>query len=565
MDRLIKSQKAVVVGAVILTVAAALAALVLFNKLNAALLWVEHTLLVQNTSKDLLLKLVNAETGQRGFLVSADAKYLEPYEKAIRELRTPWDKLRNLTGDNDTQQGRLAVVEPLISKRLDEMESTIKLARGGQLAEARELVLQNTNKGTMDKIREQLAAVDIEELSLLSSRTAMADELRKWLLAFILLALLGALGLAGSVSKAFRDHFVDLDAAHKNLQTSNLLLESRVAERTAELEASKRNIEHDAHRLRVAEARQRVAVEAGELGTWDLDMTTNRAVRTGRHDQIFGYETPPPEWGTENFLAHVHPDDRARIELLLAEGSRNETSWDFECRILRASDQQSRWIEVHGGPRFDEQGQLAGYVGVVADVTDRKGREEQLEFVTKELAHRSKNMMAVIQAISRQTAKHSSSVETFEKSFSARLAGLSQSQDLLLGKNWRGADLQDLVVAHLTPFTERSRLKIDGPPVILRPESAQNFGFALHELATNAAKYGALSVPPGIVTVSWILEAGRIRFCWQEHGGPAVTEPSRKGFGNFVTGKMMEQTLGGTVAFAYRRRNRQLTVCSRAA
>lgn len=543
MDRLIKTQKIVVIAALSLTVAGVLASLFLFSKLTEASRWVRHTLEVQKASDELLNLLINAETGQRGFMLTNDPSYLKPYHLAIGGLATATLTIQTLTADNPSQQARLNEINQLIPAKLDELSKTIELSKNGRKDDALNLIEMNAGKASMDKIRLHLRAIENDEEKLLASRAKNADRLRRLLLSFIGLSLVGSSALAASVSRSFRDHFVALNDARQKLQMSNFQLQHLLQERTSDLAV-------EGQRVRVSDARQRVAVEAGNLGAWDFDLAIGKTSSTPRHDQIFGYEEDTaPDWTIDSYLAHVHPEDRDRIERLVTDGGTD--AWNFECRIIRAGDETVRWVEFHGGPRFDERDELIGYVGVIGDVTDRKAREAQLDFVTKELAHRSKNMLSVIQAISRQTARYSSTVDGFEKAFSARIAGLSQSQDLLVGQNWRGAALANMINAHLAPFADRLRVKVDGPSVFLKPDAAQNLGFALHELATNASKYGALSGPRGTIAISWTVDGGAVKLRWQERDGPAVSPPDRKGFGNFVTGKMMEQTLTGKVELTF--------------
>jgi PAS domain S-box-containing protein len=544
MGRLEKSLKPVVVAATALTLMATLAALVVFSKRVQAVNWVEHSMTIQIAANELLNVLVDAETGQRGFLITGNAADLAPYDSALIRIKTPWQRLRGLTTDNQAQTERLAAIEPLVSEKLGELQLTMDIARTQGPDQAHNQVRMNTAKATMEKIRGLLAAFQNEEAQLLATRARFADQLANWLYAVIGVALTGVTALAVTISKAFSDYIREIGQSRADLVAANLSLERKVAERTLALE-------DEAKRLRDAEIKQRIAVEAGELGLWELDFKTNRATRTPRHDQIFGYDTLLSEWSPSTFLKHVHPEDRARVNAVLNGDRSQPQTWDFECRILRNPDQDVRWISKHGAPKFNGAGEIEGYVGVVSDITDRKNREEQLDFVTKELAHRSKNMLSVIQAICRQTAKSAVSVESFEKSLTARISGLSQSQDLLQAKNGRGAVLNDLVITQLAPFADRSRLIVKGPALLLKPDIAQNLGFALHELGTNAAKYGAWSVPHGTVTIEWRLDRDDITVSWRERGGPVVSAPSRKGFGNFVTGRMMEQSLSGDVSLDY--------------
>jgi two-component sensor histidine kinase len=176
-----------------------------------------------------------------------------------------------------------------------------------------------------------------------------------------------------------------------------------------------------------------------------------------------------------------------------------------------------------------------------------------------EISHRSKNLLTVIQSIARRTARTAGTMEEFERRFERRLQGLAASHDVLVRENWLGAPLADLVRQQLAPFVEiqSSRFEVAGPDIVLTAEAAQAIGLAIHELATNAIKYGALSEPAGKVRVSWTFDenpgaAGQILLSWIEQSGPPVSPPARKGFGHVVIGEMVERSLNGkvTVEFA---------------
>lgn len=179
-----------------------------------------------------------------------------------------------------------------------------------------------------------------------------------------------------------------------------------------------------------------------------------------------------------------------------------------------------------------------------ADLTRQK---EQSEFLMRELAHRSKNQLAVIRGMAQQTARQSDNVSDFVVSFSQRIQGLAQSQELLLRQDWQGAWLHDLVTAYLDLFAIRERTQVEGPPLFLGAHAVQNLGFALHELGTNAAKHGALTVERGLVHMTWRVDEdkGTIEFEWREQNGPTVHPPTRQGFGQLVLTRLVAQAVGG--------------------
>jgi PAS domain S-box-containing protein len=195
------------------------------------------------------------------------------------------------------------------------------------------------------------------------------------------------------------------------------------------------------------------------------------------------------------------------------------------------------------------------YAGaVVLDITERKQREDHIHYLLRELTHRSKNIMAIVQAMARQTVAEALSARDFEQKFSARLQGFAYSHDLLLKENWQGVAIDELVRSQLGAFADLigSRVEMKGPNLFLTPEATQNLGLALHELSINAAKHGALSVPQGSVLVHWstfTTDSGDMQFLlsWSEMNGPAVRAPRHKGFGQLVLERMLPRALDADV------------------
>lgn len=206
-------------------------------------------------------------------------------------------------------------------------------------------------------------------------------------------------------------------------------------------------------------------------------------------------------------------------------------------------------------PMRDASGAVVGLVGVSTDITARKRREEHVELLMHELSHRTKNLLAVIQALARQLMRASSDPADFEQKFMARIQALARAHDLLVQQHWQGAQLADVVGAQLYPFVggegDRGRVALDGPPLMLRLEAVQNLSLVLHELATNASKYGALSVPTGTIAIAWRIDGDALVFEWREAGGPPVTPPTRRGFGHTIIERMLAQGLESEVSLEY--------------
>lgn len=186
---------------------------------------------------------------------------------------------------------------------------------------------------------------------------------------------------------------------------------------------------------------------------------------------------------------------------------------------------------------------------------ERRRAEEHKEILIRELHHRVKNMLATVHALSRAPTSAAQSVAEFREVLSARLHSLAQTHDLLLASDWEAAPLRGILWGELSPFGDGARILLDGPEVELPPDLALALGMAFHELATNAAKYGALSTPGGRLEVRWDLREvngdGEIALRWEEHGGPPVAKPSRQGFGSRLIHRMLASREGASFSFDF--------------
>jgi two-component sensor histidine kinase len=198
----------------------------------------------------------------------------------------------------------------------------------------------------------------------------------------------------------------------------------------------------------------------------------------------------------------------------------------------------------------DATGHFLYGVRVVQDVTERKEAEERQKLLIDELNHRVKNTLATVQSLATQTARGTSSPETFRVAFEGRLIALSQAHDQLTRRHWKSADLHDIVTAATAPYLSRSRDQVvqEGEAITVTPRIALTLALAIHELATNASKYGALSVPGGRIEIRWHLQRSErpvLRLEWRERGGPPVSEPERRGFGTrFIEGSIALELQG---------------------
>jgi PAS domain S-box-containing protein len=221
------------------------------------------------------------------------------------------------------------------------------------------------------------------------------------------------------------------------------------------------------------------------------------------------------------------------------------------CDLQYWAQCEMRWVDFQAAPIFAADGSVAAVVPSGVDITDRKRSEEQVRLLMLEVNHRAKNMLGVVLAIARQTT--STSPRDFLGKLTQRIQSLSVNLDLLVRNEWQGVDLEPLVHAQLAYFSDAigTRVAIEGPEVRLNREAAQGIGMALHELATNAIKHGALSNQHGRITIAWSCDDDVFTICWQENGGPAVEPPLRRGFGYTVLTRLAEAAVSGHVSVDY--------------
>lgn len=250
-------------------------------------------------------------------------------------------------------------------------------------------------------------------------------------------------------------------------------------------------------------------------------------------------------------LADMSPQERDTYHTQLTDGSAHE----FEARQVRR-DGATIDIGVTSAPMSAPDGRTIGASLIIRDISVQKQREDHIRFLMRELTHRSKNLLAVIQAMAHQSMTRGISPEEFVSRFTERLAGLAGSHDLLSSVDWKGVSLMNLIRSQLNHYEELfgTRILLEGTDLVIKPEAAQNVGIALHELSTNAAKYGALSNDDGQVTVSWSVDDSPqrlLKLAWQESGGPIVRPPTRRGFGHVVMDRIAGRALGGKSALAF--------------
>jgi PAS domain S-box-containing protein len=266
-------------------------------------------------------------------------------------------------------------------------------------------------------------------------------------------------------------------------------------------------------------------------------------------EQLFGYTAEEVLGG---LAAAIVPEDRQAERAAFMQRLQAGETIEYHT-LRRKKDGELMNVWIRGAPVCSPNADLRiGGSLIIRDVTAQHRHEEHVRFLMRELTHRSKNLLAVIQAMARQTLSHLTTPENFVARFSERLRGLAGSHDLLSSDDWAGASLVQLIHSQLQHYNDLfgRRIFLDGQDVFLRPEAAQNIGIALHELSTNAAKFGALLVPEGTVTIKWAfvpdsLGGRRLNLSWEERGGPPVVAPDHKGFGHMVMDRITGAALGG--------------------
>lgn len=309
-----------------------------------------------------------------------------------------------------------------------------------------------------------------------------------------------------------------------------------------------RQMEHD---LRERNELLTLAELSAGIGVWVADLVAGTVRGTPQFFRLMGLDPSMEEVSVEVPRGVRHPQDRQRVTEGFKEAlAAGRDVYEVEYRVILPSGEE-RWIFGRGRVIRDAEGRPWRYSGVDIDITQRKRQEEHLRLVSRELIHRSNNLLAIIQSMIHQTAVASDDVEIFEARLTARIRALGESNMILMRQEWRGALLQELVEAQLAPFVSNDndrRLVLSGEPVVLSPRAVQNIGLALHELSTNATKYGALSVPGGVVHIDWETDEDttrdkRLRLVWRESNGPPVVSPQRTGFGRAVVERLVPRAL----------------------
>jgi two-component sensor histidine kinase/CheY-like chemotaxis protein/heme exporter protein D len=332
------------------------------------------------------------------------------------------------------------------------------------------------------------------------------------------------------------------EAARAELEMANTLLETRVGVRTKELKES--------------EGRLRLAMDAGSMHAFEWTLATGAVRHVAPTDEMaFGIPTSLLGNKRQSYLELVDDSDRPALVAAASAVTPALPSYTVEYRLM-AGEGVGIWVQEAARGEFDTEGRLLRIYGVLRNITAQKEHEHHLLMLLREVNHRSKNLLAVVQAIARRTA--ASDRNDFLDRFNERIQALSANQDLLIRNDWRGIDLEELLrtqLAHFEDLLDR-RVSMTGPPIKLNATAAQTLAMAVHELVTNAIKHGALSEREGTVAIRWACDepvsgVEGFSIAWREQGGPPVKAPSRRGFGSTVLDAMARASLGARVELQF--------------
>jgi len=305
--------------------------------------------------------------------------------------------------------------------------------------------------------------------------------------------------------------------------------------------------------LAESEARLQEALTAGAVTTFMWDVGTGSSQRSANAAQILGFD-PRQNFTPSRFLSRVHPHDRVRFKAFLRGVIPERPAYTIAFRFKR-SDGREVWLEETAKAEFDALGRLVRLKGLTLDVTARKRSEDQQSLLIAELDHHVKNLLARIAAFAINMREDSRSFDDYIQALDRRIRSMAGAHALLSQSRWDGVDLAELVRRQLAPNGTDTNTTIGGPNIALPVAATQVLAMVLHELATNAAKYGALSTPHGRVEVNWNHgpgeDAEKLSIAWLEIGGPAIGVSPDCGYGIRIIRDLIPQELGGSVDLAF--------------
>lgn len=311
------------------------------------------------------------------------------------------------------------------------------------------------------------------------------------------------------------------------------------------IEAARARTEEE---LRQSERRQQLAMRAGRMGAWEWNVASGKIIWSTALEEIHGLAAGSFGGRFEDFTRDIHPGDVERVMGDIEEAVASRRDYHTLYRMNRA-DGETRWLEAFGSIVPGSEKRQLTLAGVCMDITERKQAEAQRDLLVAELSHRVKNTLATVISVAHQSFAKGPSADEARASFQARIRALAQTHGRLAEASWSGVPFETMLLDELAPYRTSDNVSVSGPFVSLNPRCALTLGMALHELATNAAKYGALSAPSGSIAVKWQIEPRDrlLRISWSEAGGPKVAAPERSGFGRLLLERVLAADLRGDV------------------
>lgn len=394
----------------------------------------------------------------------------------------------------------------------------------------------NTDRVDVARLRDAIASKTPIELDLLNYKKDGCSFWNRLLVSPVF-------DTEGQLSFFFASQFdVTLERERlSRLERERLDLETEVARRDAELIAS--------------EERLRFALKAGQMGSWSFDIQSERLIASDGCKENFGRPLNEP-FSYQDLMAAVHPEDRGRRDMAVQQAIADGALLDVEYRLFTPIGEE-RWVQIRGQANYRADGTPLAMIGVSQDITSRKRAEEHRTLLANELSHRVKNSLAMIQAVIAQTMRRAVSLDEANKTLQSRVLAMAAANDVLVDQNWEGASLRDLLQKTLAPFgiDDGAQFQVAGPDVQLTPKVSTALALGIHEMATNAAKYGALSQESGRVGIAWDVDIDggkrRLRMVWTEMDGPRISPPDRTGFGTKLLERVLAQEIGGRADIEY--------------
>jgi PAS domain S-box-containing protein len=313
----------------------------------------------------------------------------------------------------------------------------------------------------------------------------------------------------------------------------------------ASMDEGARQTRTAADQLAIERERATLALDAAQMGEFEWEIGEDRLIVSERMARIVGLPSGSmPAEGGEAFYRHVHHDDVEPLRIM-RDGLLQEGRYEVEFRVIRPDNGQVVWVYSAGVALRDPEGAIQRMIGVMHDISARRTEDDARNALVAELDHRVKNVLASVQSLAAQSARKTTSLDAFLKTFAGRLEAMASAHTLLTATRWRGADIGNIAAAELGGLAP-GQAHWFGPEILLNPRATNALTLALHELATNAVKFGALSADTGRVTVAWTPRpGGGFELSWVERGGPTVSAPTRRGFGATLLERVTGRELGG--------------------